>query len=159
MATHSSVLAWRIPGTGEPGGVLSVGSHRVGHDWSDLAAAAADFSSDIEGRKDFCYFKRQGTKPERWSAEESIFNKFCNSITEFLNSWFFFSLDSKKSHFSISLSVPLSLSFSFPPFVSLSSQRGCSWQPCHKCAWYSQIMQPTGKLRVMLLSPSASEEI
>ena len=32
MATHSSVLAWRIPGTGEPGGLLSVGSHRVGHD-------------------------------------------------------------------------------------------------------------------------------
>ena len=38
---HSSVLAWRIPGTGEPGGLPSVASHRVGHDWSDLAAAAA----------------------------------------------------------------------------------------------------------------------
>ena len=41
MATHSSVLAWRIPGTAEPGGLPSIGSHRVGHDWSDLAAAAA----------------------------------------------------------------------------------------------------------------------
>ena len=41
MAPHSSVLAWRIPGTGEPGGLPSTGSHRVGHDWSDLAAAAA----------------------------------------------------------------------------------------------------------------------
>ena len=40
MAAHSSVLAWRIPGTGEPGGLPSMGSHRVGHDWSDLAAAA-----------------------------------------------------------------------------------------------------------------------
>ena len=40
MATHSSVLSWRIPGTGEPGGLLSLGSHRVGYDWSDLAAAA-----------------------------------------------------------------------------------------------------------------------
>ena len=40
MATHSNVLAWRIPGTGEPGGLLSLGSHRVGHDWSNLAAAA-----------------------------------------------------------------------------------------------------------------------
>ena len=40
MATHSSVLAWRIPGTGEPGGLPSMGSHRVGHDWSGLAAAA-----------------------------------------------------------------------------------------------------------------------
>ena len=41
VATHSSVLAWRIPGTGEPGELPSMGSHRVGHDWSDLAAAAA----------------------------------------------------------------------------------------------------------------------
>ena len=40
MATHSSVLAWRIPGTGEPGGLPSMGSNRVGHDFSDLAAAA-----------------------------------------------------------------------------------------------------------------------
>ena len=40
MATHSSVLAWRIPGTVVPGGLPSMGSHRVGHDWSDLAAAA-----------------------------------------------------------------------------------------------------------------------
>ena len=37
MATHSSVLAWRIPGMGEPGGLLSMGSHRVGHDCSDSA--------------------------------------------------------------------------------------------------------------------------
>ena len=41
MATHSSVLAWRIPGVGEPGGLPSMESHRVGHDWSDLAAVAA----------------------------------------------------------------------------------------------------------------------
>ena len=41
MGTHSSALAWRIPGMGEPGGLPSMGSHRVGHDWSDLAAAAA----------------------------------------------------------------------------------------------------------------------
>ena len=41
MATHSSVLAWRVPGTAEPGGLPSMGSHRVGHDRSDLAAAAA----------------------------------------------------------------------------------------------------------------------
>ena len=41
MATRSSVLAWRIPGTGEPGGLPSMGSHRGGHNWSDLAAAAA----------------------------------------------------------------------------------------------------------------------
>ena len=41
MATHSSVLAWRIPGMVEPGGLPSMGSHRVGHDWSNLAAATA----------------------------------------------------------------------------------------------------------------------
>ena len=41
MATHSSILAWRIPGTEEPCGLPSMGSHRVGHDWRDLAAAAA----------------------------------------------------------------------------------------------------------------------
>ena len=41
MATHSSVLAWRTPGTGEPGGLLSMGLHRVRHDWSDLTVAAA----------------------------------------------------------------------------------------------------------------------
>ena len=40
MATHSSVLAWRIPGLGEPGGLPSMGSHRVQHDWSELSAAA-----------------------------------------------------------------------------------------------------------------------
>ena len=44
MATHSSVLAWRIPGTGEPGGLTSMRSHRVKHDGRDLAAAATHAS-------------------------------------------------------------------------------------------------------------------
>ena len=54
MATHSSVLAWRIPGTEEPGGLPSMGSHRVGHNWSDLeaaSAAAAQYYYDF-----ICYF-------------------------------------------------------------------------------------------------------
>ena len=46
MATHSSVPAWRISGTGEPGGLPSMGLHRVGHDWSDLAVAAAEGSEN-----------------------------------------------------------------------------------------------------------------
>ena len=46
MATHSSVLAWRIPGTAEPGGLPSMGSHRVGHNCSHLAVAAAVFQED-----------------------------------------------------------------------------------------------------------------
>ena len=54
MATHSSVLAWRIPGTGEPGGLSSLGLHRVGHDWSDLAAAASLSSQYFLGSS--CYF-------------------------------------------------------------------------------------------------------
>ena len=47
METHSSALAWRIPGMGEPGGLPSMGSHRVGHNRSDLAAAAAELKTKI----------------------------------------------------------------------------------------------------------------
>ena len=49
MATHSRVLALRIPGTGEPGGLPSMGSHRVEHNWSDLAAAAAFLGISLVG--------------------------------------------------------------------------------------------------------------
>ena len=48
MATHSSVLAWRIPGMAEPGGLPSMGSHRIGHDRSNLAAAAAEGKQNQE---------------------------------------------------------------------------------------------------------------
>ena len=48
MATHSSVLAWRIPGMGRPGGLPSTGSHRVGHDLSDLAAALSNNFREVE---------------------------------------------------------------------------------------------------------------
>ena len=60
MATHSSVLAWRIPGMEEPGGLPSLGLHRVRHDWSDLAAAAAVFISKALcaalGKADHAFF-------------------------------------------------------------------------------------------------------
>ena len=55
MATHSSVLAWRIPGTGEPGGLPSMGSHRVGHDWSDSSCSRDNITIIInwwQSRKD-----------------------------------------------------------------------------------------------------------
>ena len=55
MATHSSVLAWRIPGTAEPGWLLSMGLHRVGHDWSDLAAAVAEILTEVESEKYKCH--------------------------------------------------------------------------------------------------------
>ena len=61
MATHTNVLAWRIPGMGNPGGLPSIESHRVGHNWSDLAAAAAVhihkgilFSHKKEGDSEIC---------------------------------------------------------------------------------------------------------
>ena len=89
MATHSSVLAWRIPGTGEPGGLLSMGSHRVGHNWSDLAAAArTDDLSIFSSALDFVYILWRdvcpyplpilklcsGAKAIYW-RKNSIFNK------------------------------------------------------------------------------------
>ena len=54
MATHSSVLAWRLPGTGEPGGLPSMGSHRVGHDLSDLAAAASTNNGSVTSSLPIC---------------------------------------------------------------------------------------------------------
>ena len=50
MATHSGVLAWRIPETGEPGGLPSMGSHRVEHDWSDLAESPRPHKSQSDIR-------------------------------------------------------------------------------------------------------------
>ena len=55
MATHSSVLAWRIPGTGEPGGLPSMGLHRVGHDWSDLAEHRYFYAFYICWRFEYLY--------------------------------------------------------------------------------------------------------
>ena len=78
MATHSSVLAWRMPGTGEPGGLPSMGSNRVGHDWSDLAAAAAAEGAgpQMGRRKDLSSFESQGEDSEGglrgpWTQEQS----------------------------------------------------------------------------------------
>ena len=70
MATYSSVLAWRIPGTEEPGGLRSVGSHRVGHDWSNLAAAAAAGWSKRGENK-----PRRGSKKTRSRLIKGIFLK------------------------------------------------------------------------------------
>ena len=69
MATHSSVLAWRIPGTGEPGGLPSMGSHRVRHDWSDLAAAAEAFYSSPH----FCSWSQN--RPQNWNLREKMKKK------------------------------------------------------------------------------------
>ena len=57
MATHSSVLAWRIPGTGEPGGLLSMGLHRVEHDCSDLATVARRQKTPGTSIEYFCFLR------------------------------------------------------------------------------------------------------
>ena len=60
MATHSSILAWRIPRTGEPGGLPSMGLRRVGHDLSDLAAAAAAVFSRRLHVQSLCDTRKKG---------------------------------------------------------------------------------------------------
>ena len=75
MATHSSVLAWRIPGMGEPGGLPSMGSHRVRHDWSDLAAADEDETR--EGGE-----ARSGTWKYGREINESTAGCLCRAWTE-----------------------------------------------------------------------------
>ena len=76
MATHSSVLAWRIPGMGEPGGLPSMGSHTVGHDWSDLPAAVVKNLPANAGR---C--KRRGfrlwVKKVPWGGQGSPLQYSC----------------------------------------------------------------------------------
>ena len=63
---HSSALAWRIPGTGEPGELPSMGSHRVGHDWSDLAAAAcSSYATSCKEKRIFHFPTKVITKCHR----------------------------------------------------------------------------------------------
>ena len=80
MATHSSVLAWRIPGTGEPGGLPSMGSHRVGHDWSDSAAAGLCFIA-----KQFLLFSCL-----------TMFPLFLHSHTSLISNWLWLLLQTQR---------------------------------------------------------------
>ena len=75
MATHSSVLAWRIPGTGEPGGLPCLGSHRVGHDWSNLAAAAARHQEEQTGAESlYAWWKGHVGRHQGSGTSESWFS-------------------------------------------------------------------------------------
>ena len=69
MAAHSSILAWRIPGMEEPGGLPSMGSHRVGHDWSDIGAAVGSL-------EDWC-----------WSWNSSVLATSCKELTYWKRLW------------------------------------------------------------------------
>ena len=70
MATHSSVLAWRIPRTGEPGGLQSLGSHRVGHDWSNLAAAVRWWGNSLVAVVRTRCFHCHGPRFSPWLGNE-----------------------------------------------------------------------------------------
>ena len=90
MATHSSVLAWRTPGTGEPGGLPSMGSNRIGYDWSDLVAAAAPASL-----QEFAPFLGTNAK-----ILESLRHKLKKGKTlESLISWYRFKFRLKTKYF------------------------------------------------------------
>ena len=84
MAIHSIVLAWRIPWTGEPGGLPSMGSHRIGHNWSDLAAAAAN--------RGICHIPNPKALPlnllgdlELWAPFPYLQNNWPQNLKSFLN--------------------------------------------------------------------------
>jgi len=79
MATHSSILAWRIPGMGEPVGLPSMGSHRVGHDWLDLAAAAATL---IRGMSHYILFLQMRIRHREVSASLGSQNQLAQERVE-----------------------------------------------------------------------------
>ena len=84
MATHSSVLAWRIPGMGEPGGLPSMGLHRVGHNWSDLAAAGSFISLGFVLFKSFTFH----TRPSVDQRELTELAPSCSAPTKPHLSWY-----------------------------------------------------------------------
>ena len=164
MATHSSVLAWRIPGTGEPGGLPSMGSHRVGHDWSNLAAAAGP---------SFHYVSTSGiNKSDSWPFQSPV--SYSRDSVIWLKSWVNFQIHNRKYYdFSSCMSAqPLSsvwlfeipwtvtlarllcprilqakilewgaISFSrILPVLKLADEQFLTWS--HTCLWGSGILVP-----------------
>ena len=108
MAPHSSTLAWKIPWTEEPGGLPSMGSHRVGHDWSDLAAPAVQLICSVVSDS-LCPHGLQHTRPHCSSPTPGVYSNSCP-----LNQWY---------HPTISSSVvPFSLLQSFPSISVFSSE-------------------------------------
>ena len=110
MATHSSVLAWRIPGTGEPDGLPSMGLHRVGHNWSDSAAAAAARSClTLSNTMDY-------SMPD---SSVLHYSRVCSDSC----GWYYLTISSSASPFSFCLqSFPASGSFSMSRLFASSGQ-------------------------------------
>ena len=110
VATHSSVLSWRIPETGEPVGLPSMGSHRVGHDWSDLAAAAAGLDNA------YMYWWELISEP-RLPRQMIITSR--NSITDTPRNnalWLIrASLAQSSWHIKLSIMSPHNIQFAFQP--------------------------------------------
>ena len=100
MATHFSILAWRVPGTEEPTGLPSMGSHRVGHNWSDLAAAAAV----------------PGTHWGSWNIYPRIMGIYCSHLHSLALYWCcqLHSYPSHSFHSSSSLQGFILIAFHFP---------------------------------------------
>ena len=83
MATHSSILAWRFPWTEEPGGLQSIGSHRVGHDWSVLACLHDDrFTSFSSAHREQAFFKSSslGDKEESITKKKQMSLQMTNAF-------------------------------------------------------------------------------
>ena len=85
MATHSSVLAWKIPGMGETDGLPSMGSQRVRHDWSDLAAAAAEELFHIYEIKNYKQIKKYILSQQRAYDPSFYFWKTWNSFKKYIS--------------------------------------------------------------------------
>ena len=108
MATHSSVLAWRIPGTGESSGLPSMESHRVGHYWNDLAAAAAEPSAAERIKPQVSYFSHSSVPCKEiflfhfstsWKCNYKFFNQRVGwDHMSYLMILFFFLRRSKKAN-------------------------------------------------------------
>ena len=115
MATHSSVLAGRIPGMGDPGGLPSMGSHRVRHDWSDLAA----FISKITLSFLVCFFPTEVNSSFLTLKRKSILSfLFCHGI---------FSLILKRLFAYIYLDLEYYLKVSFASWLLFSGRLFFSW--------------------------------
>ena len=91
-ATHSSVLAWRIPETGEPAGLPSLGSHRVGHDWSNLAAAGSNLHNNLylaaSQKHSLCVVMPKESKLAKGQLSFSSFTSAIHSFFPPLSLWY-----------------------------------------------------------------------